>query len=128
MCNHCEPGVGCKIYKARPFGCASFTCRWLEGHGKDEDRPDKAGVVIDTIEHQSYLSKMGRISETRPGALQGTCAQEATDDFLKRKIAVMHFPEAARVHIFLPEGVSSDIAEAYGEQQNVAITKRMVSA
>jgi hypothetical protein len=28
-CQHCEPGVGCRIYADRPHGCQAFYCGWM---------------------------------------------------------------------------------------------------
>lgn len=44
-CSHlCDKG--CSIYETRPEDpCRKFKCAWLEGAWKDEDRPDKVGVV-----------------------------------------------------------------------------------
>lgn len=35
-CQHCDIGVGCKIYPNRPEACVKFECLWL----KDESLPD----------------------------------------------------------------------------------------
>jgi len=42
-----EP-VKCRIYADRPDVCRGYTCLWLQGHGEDKDRPDRAMVLIDT--------------------------------------------------------------------------------
>lgn len=39
----------CGIYDDRPEVCRKYSCLWLAGYGKDEDRPDKSLVLIDTI-------------------------------------------------------------------------------
>lgn len=44
-CEHaCDKG--CSIYGARPMGCRDFSCLWLVGHFRDEDRPDKLRMVV----------------------------------------------------------------------------------
>ena len=44
-CRHLDGG--CNIYAIRPHNpCRTFTCGWLEGHFGENDRPDKAGVII----------------------------------------------------------------------------------
>lgn len=45
-CTHAGPG-GCAIHAsdAKPWICRSFSCLWLDGYGREEDRPDRSGVV-----------------------------------------------------------------------------------
>lgn len=45
-CEH-ACGNGCAIYTAKPVECRAFFCHWLQGYGKEEDRPDKIGIVFD---------------------------------------------------------------------------------
>lgn len=50
-CQHCDVGVGCKVYEDRPETCFRFRCFWLEGKERglplpDELRPDRCHVVI----------------------------------------------------------------------------------
>lgn len=48
-CEHCAPGVGCKIYKDRPSSCAGFECLWLQGSPAtvpDELKPNRCKAVI----------------------------------------------------------------------------------
>jgi hypothetical protein len=42
-CVHCKGG--CQVYNVRPQTCRDFTCLWLAGALRIEDRPDKTGVV-----------------------------------------------------------------------------------
>lgn len=37
---------GCRIYRDRPHSCRIWFCGWMMGFGRDEDRPDKSGVVV----------------------------------------------------------------------------------
>lgn len=41
----CE--AGCSAYSQRPRMCKDYQCAWIEGQGKDADRPDRSGVLID---------------------------------------------------------------------------------
>lgn len=41
--------AGCAIYASRPQSCRLYTCSWLEGHGREDDRPDKSGVLMETV-------------------------------------------------------------------------------
>jgi hypothetical protein len=50
-CAHCNIGVGCGIYDARPESCRAYECVWLQSQrgGKPlplELRPDSSRVVI----------------------------------------------------------------------------------
>lgn len=50
-CEHCQIGVGCKVYAERPNVCREFQCIYLQGilHGENlspDLRPDRCGVVI----------------------------------------------------------------------------------
>jgi hypothetical protein len=40
---------GCRVYPTRPEECRTFACAWLQGLGRDEDRPDLAGVLVDLV-------------------------------------------------------------------------------
>jgi Putative zinc- or iron-chelating domain len=47
-CPHQRHHVGCVIYRTRPFGCRSWSCRWLlNDDTADQHRPDRAHYVID---------------------------------------------------------------------------------
>ena len=41
--------AGCNVYGQRPSECATYQCSWLEGHGDDNDRPDRSGVIFETM-------------------------------------------------------------------------------
>jgi hypothetical protein len=46
-CDHCEPGVGCKIYSDRPDECRTFMCMWLvDARLGPEWKPNKSKIVI----------------------------------------------------------------------------------
>jgi hypothetical protein len=48
-CQHCDIGVGCKIYSSRPESCQEFQCLWLQDEQMPEEwRPDKSKVVLST--------------------------------------------------------------------------------
>jgi len=50
-CQHCDIGVGCKIYNSRPEACVQFRCLWLQSSWMDDElRPDKSGVMFEVIE------------------------------------------------------------------------------
>ncbi len=48
LCQHCEEGVGCKIYSERPEACQIFECCWKQMKIAAEDlRPDVCGVLFE---------------------------------------------------------------------------------
>ena len=48
-CKHCDVGSGCSIHKTRDEMCRNFQCGWLMGEMHDEDRPDRAGFLIEHL-------------------------------------------------------------------------------
>jgi hypothetical protein len=45
----CYSGEGCSIYKNRFPVCVGYQCAWIKGHGAEEDRPDRCGVLFDNV-------------------------------------------------------------------------------
>jgi hypothetical protein len=46
-CEHCEIGVGCKVYADRPSQCANFYCGFLTvANLAEEWRPSKCKIVL----------------------------------------------------------------------------------
>ena len=56
----CSTEGGCSVYEDKPTVCRDYRCLWLNGHGAEEDRPDKSGLLMDTI-HQ-----VGNAIECKP--------------------------------------------------------------
>lgn len=62
----------CRIYENRPTVCKGYSCLWVQGHGDEEDRPDKSGILIDTlhsIENAIECKPIGPGFEDRPEAV-----------------------------------------------------------
>jgi hypothetical protein len=59
---------GCTIYNDRPQVCREFSCAWLSGLGKEQDRPDKLGVMWQPLDLPDGRPGIG-VVEARPGAL-----------------------------------------------------------
>jgi len=60
QCNHCQIGVGCKIYNDRPISCREFKCIWLQTQATNKSlplqmRPDKSKVVLHTTPDEKAL-------------------------------------------------------------------------
>jgi hypothetical protein len=70
-CKHCDVGVGCKIYEARPKTCVDYKCVWLQSQESEnpherlapELRPDKSKVVLTMTTNPKILG-----ATTMPGA------------------------------------------------------------
>ncbi|MBO0716440.1 MAG: hypothetical protein J2P55_03765 [Rhizobiales bacterium] len=49
-CPHQKHHKGCGIYLTRPFGCRTWSCRWLtHDDTADLSRPDRSHYVIDSV-------------------------------------------------------------------------------
>jgi len=47
LCQHCDEGVGCKIYSERPEACKIFECCWKQmKHAHIDLRPDNCKVLF----------------------------------------------------------------------------------
>lgn len=42
-------GKGCSVYTTKPDVCSGYRCAWLDGHGEEDDRPDKSGMLCDNV-------------------------------------------------------------------------------
>jgi hypothetical protein len=76
LCEHCQPGVGCKIYEDRPPSCRGFECAWLTSEMLPEEwRPDKIKAMVvgngDEVLTMwvTYLDKMTREAKLLANAL-----------------------------------------------------------
>lgn len=66
----------------RPVLCREYECPWLQGHGAEDDRPDKIGALVDYRDTQ-----FGNVLVARaltPGACQRPPAQKAIRRLSKR--------------------------------------------
>jgi hypothetical protein len=62
-CEHCDIGVGCKIYEQRPPLCVDFACLWLQMKQRgsevaDDLRPDRCKVVFSPTTKEGLFSAM----------------------------------------------------------------------
>lgn len=74
---------GCSIYADRPQGCRSFRCGWIDGHGRDSDRPDKLGVMMQPTRRSDGLTVIAFV-EARPGALDTPRARALIRGWMER--------------------------------------------
>jgi hypothetical protein len=68
---HCphQCNKGCDIYDSRPSECASFKCQWLYGRLREQQRPDKLGLMF-TVNVELEGKPTLLICETRKGAAE----------------------------------------------------------
>ena len=68
--------TGCRIYSRRPRLCADFRCAWLRDRNWPEGwRPDRSGLMCLREEIEAEFLAAA-VYEIRPGALQGSAADE----------------------------------------------------
>ena len=87
-CKHCDIGRGCRVYQTRPQDCVTFTCMWLRGIGAEEHRPDKTGVVLNSVvipELPTALVMTGTVA----GALESDYATRLAMTYVGRGIPVL---------------------------------------
>jgi hypothetical protein len=84
-CEHCEPGVGCRIYPDRPEGCREgFKCEWLKGEADDSWYPPRSGVVLDLVmSPEPEVGELLQVWEAVPGTLGQSLANPALLDLVK---------------------------------------------
>jgi len=103
-CPHCSIGVGCKIYDQRPEECAEYACEWLKGSGFKSERPDKIGVVVDTMISDDRKEALIRVIEVFEGAIERPRVRQMVEFFLAKGIAVYSQPLRGMGDIKLPWG------------------------
>ena len=73
----CFSGKGCTIYEKRPPDpCRGYRCEWLDGHGAEEDRPDRSGVLVDRMKN---IKNAVEVRQLWYGAADLPAGQEAIE-------------------------------------------------
>lgn len=90
-CTHCDKGVGCRIYEARPQSCREYECLWLRSQAFDHPmppalRPDRSHVVMGTINNGNDVILY--VPPEHPDAWQTPTCAEAVGRFVSGGIAV----------------------------------------
>ncbi len=103
-CTQCDQGVGCRIYDSRPRSCRDFSCQWLKGIGKEDDRPDKTRVILDFVQTDNGLpGGILQIWEVSAGRLDSPHVHMITDAAVMAKIWVSHIPlHGKKKKMFVP--------------------------
>ena len=66
-CEHCDVGVGCKIYEARPQVCREFICEYLRNPNLGEEwRPDQCKMVV--LNDSRNKAVVVQVDSSRPNA------------------------------------------------------------
>lgn len=101
-CAHCSIGVGCKVYGQRPEECVEYACEWLKGSGFESERPDKIGIVVDTMISDDRKEALIRVIEVFEGAIERPRIRQMVEFFLTKGIAVYSQPLRGKGDIELP--------------------------
>lgn len=114
-CKHlCSKGYECKIYRGRPKMCADYKCCWLSGFGKNKDRPDKSGVLVESKETQFGLLMVAK--SFKKGAIKTDAGQETINRIAASSIClVVQDDDMDRVYkIMGPEHLVKKFKAVYG--------------
>ena len=114
-CEHCDIGVGCKVYDNRPELCVDFACVWLQSHQRAkgdelgmpiEMRPDKCRVVFSPTTKDGLMS-----ATTMPGSPDAWRKGEA------RRIIDMMLKAGLRVVVGLPASTTKIMLTLNSERE-----------
>jgi hypothetical protein len=100
-CPHCNIGQGCKIYGAHPQGCQDFSCQWLLGEDRENEKPNQVDIVTDFLEFP-VIGWVALLFEVTEGALQEKFASTKTLIKTMEGWPVVHRPINGRNKLFLP--------------------------
>ena len=122
-CPDCEIGIGCKRYDSRPHDCRRFCCLWLYGHGTEDDRPDKLGIV-QYAEINSFGDRQVTVTEYTSGALRSTRVIEIIRELLEEGTFVGTIPLHKPWQLIVPTGKSADhFSQTFIKENNVEVVE-----
>ena len=89
---------GCAIYDERPDSCRRFDCLWRLGFARDEDRPDRFGVIFD-ITPQDRDSGLQAVMafEARAGAFAEQKVRYQLERHAKKHLVLLMVPGKVEV-------------------------------
>lgn len=106
-CQHCNVGVGCKIYPTRPPSCQKFECAWYKDTTLSYRlRPDRCGVMVEEVEGTPLLLAM--VDNNRPGAWKMPIITEWFAKFLAKGRPVITTDGINPPNILVPPGQSAN--------------------
>lgn len=92
-------GEGCAIYGTKPAVCGGYTCAWLDGHGLDEDRPDRSGILSDNVLRIENAIQCKPIRKGAHNTDKGRSAVERISRSKGEPALVCGFPETHMVRV-----------------------------
>lgn len=98
----CGENNGCTNYDGKPDVCRDYRCSWLEGYGDIEDRPDKSGLLIDTMQ------RIGNSLECKP-------IWEGADKTEKGKQLIKRFSQQSQKVVLVTTYLETRLSYAVGE-------------
>jgi hypothetical protein len=79
-----------------------YACEWLKGSGFESERPDKIGIVVDTMISDDRKEALIRVIEVFEGAIERPRIRQMVEFFLTKGIAVYSQPLRGKGDIELP--------------------------
>lgn len=104
--------AGCGVYETRPGCCRDFQCLWLQGHLREEDRPDQLGVIFTTTGHPD-LGTIPLLIEVRDDAVRQPQIIDAIGRLLRQAPVAVSTPAGGKLIRPTPltvEGTNIDAA------------------
>lgn len=86
-------GGGCAVYDDKPSVCNQYICEWLRGHGADEDRPDRSGILADNVLRIANAIQCKPIRDGAQDTVEGVAAVERISRSSETPCLVCGFPE-----------------------------------
>lgn len=113
-CPHCQVGVGCSIYGAKPNSCSEFSCLWLLTPWLPEDaRPDRTGVVMFTPEGEPKSLQV-HVDPHRASAWEAGIAGRVVDAAVGAGMRAL-ITIGDRRKLWVREDLASDTLVKFGE-------------
>lgn len=88
---------GCGRQCDKPPVCIEYRCAWLDGHGEEEDRPDRSGMLIDNVLRIHNTVQAKPIRAGAHDTPSGIVAVERVARSARRVALVAGFPETHMV-------------------------------
>jgi len=107
--------AGCVIYEERPPLCVAYECLWLQGGLRNQDRPDRLGVMFDTLIRQDDDLPALCARATVPGFLPKR-AKAVIEDYANRVIIVVIDGAATARHVLGPQEMVEEFLRRSQEQ------------